>query len=298
MKNNNLYIIGNGFDIYHGIPSRYSDFKEYLKLCNLAVHDHVIEYLPVQENWCDLEVAFAHLDVDHVIDEAMQFLQSYSTEDWSDSYHHDYQYELDQIISHLSSGLKSHFCEWIGQLKLPLRDNLPCNPIQINRNGIYLTFNYTKTLQSVYGVGNDNVLHVHGESEQDESEIVLGHSWDPEDIPDLNDVPNPEDMDTRINEGNELVNAYFGRTFKPSRKIIEENASFFSNLSSISKIYVLGHSISEVDLPYFEEVAGKVNESAEWVVTYYDEEELDHHKEKIRDLGIDSVIFCGLPDVV
>lgn len=26
-----LYIIGNGFDIAHGIPSKYSDFRDYCK---------------------------------------------------------------------------------------------------------------------------------------------------------------------------------------------------------------------------------------------------------------------------
>ena len=27
----NLYVIGNGFDIAHGLPSRYIDFKEWLQ---------------------------------------------------------------------------------------------------------------------------------------------------------------------------------------------------------------------------------------------------------------------------
>ncbi len=297
MKNNNLYIIGNGFDIYHGIPSRYSDFKEYLKSSNQTLHDHVIEYLPVEENWCDLEVAFAHLDVDNVIDEAMQYLQTYSAENWSDSFHHDYQFELDKIVSDLSSGLKSYFCEWITHLELPSPNSLPCEPLRINRKGCFLTFNYTRTLQCVYGVGNDNVIHIHGESEQGESEIVLGHSWNPEEISDLNDVPNPEDMDTRVMEGNEIVNDYLGKTFKPSKKIIEDNAFFFSNLSSVNKVYVLGHSMSEVDLPYFEEIRGNVNENAEWIVTYYGEEELDRHKETIRSLGIENVRFCDFSDI-
>ena len=26
----NLIIIGNGFDLYHGIPSKYSEFREYV----------------------------------------------------------------------------------------------------------------------------------------------------------------------------------------------------------------------------------------------------------------------------
>lgn len=124
MKNTNLYIIGNGFDIYHGIPSRYSDFKEYLKSSNQSLHDRIIEYLPVGENWCDLEIALAHLDVDKVINEAMQYLEVYSSENWSDSFHHDYQYEIDRIVADLSSGLKSYFCEWINQLELPSFNSL------------------------------------------------------------------------------------------------------------------------------------------------------------------------------
>ena len=30
-KAKHLYIIGNGFDLHHHIPSNYSDFKEWLK---------------------------------------------------------------------------------------------------------------------------------------------------------------------------------------------------------------------------------------------------------------------------
>jgi len=28
---NRLFVIGNGFDLHHGIPSRYSDFGEYIQ---------------------------------------------------------------------------------------------------------------------------------------------------------------------------------------------------------------------------------------------------------------------------
>jgi len=292
-----LYIVGNGFDIFHGIPSRYSDFKEYLASCNQILHDHVIEYLPVEENWCNLEIAFANLDVDHVIDNAMQYLQPYSVDDWSDSFHHDYQYELDKIVSDLSSELKSQFCEWISLLELPSFYNLPFDPLEIDRNEVFLTFNYTRTLEDVYRVDNEDVLHIHGESNQDESKIILGHSWSPEEIPDLNDVPNPEDIDTRIMEGNELVNDYFGKTFKPSEKIIRDHRVFFDNLDIIEKVYVLGHSMSEVDLPYFEEVIKKVSEDAEWTVTYYGESELEQHKETIKHLEVKNARFCTFDDI-
>jgi len=31
MGNRKLYIIGNGFDLWHGLPSRYADFKAYVR---------------------------------------------------------------------------------------------------------------------------------------------------------------------------------------------------------------------------------------------------------------------------
>ena len=35
----NLFIIGNGFDIHHGINSRYSDYREWLKEYNFDLYD-------------------------------------------------------------------------------------------------------------------------------------------------------------------------------------------------------------------------------------------------------------------
>ena len=39
-----LYIIGNGFDIYHGIKSKYTDFKHYLYCNNRKVYDLFEKY--------------------------------------------------------------------------------------------------------------------------------------------------------------------------------------------------------------------------------------------------------------
>lgn len=297
MSYKKLYIIGNGFDIHHRIPSRYDDFRQYLKNKNQNVYNHVIQYLPVKEDWCDLEAAFANLDTDSVIDEAAQFLQSYSADDWSDSYHHDYQYELDKIISNLSSELKTHFCEWISGLEIPNYETLLCEPVKIDSKALFLTFNYTQTLEHTYNIKSDNILHIHGQSHEGEEGIVLGHSWNPADIPDLNNVSNPEDMDTRIMEGNELINSYFGSTFKPADNIIHENYNFFNGLKSIKKVFVLGHSLSDVDLIYFEEIHRNIHDDAQWVVTFYGGEIPENHKNAMDGLGIKNLKFCKLNDL-
>lgn len=135
---NSLYVIGNGFDIHHGIASRYSDFKDYVLDNDSKLFEIVTEYLVVEENWSDLEAAFAYLDVDQVLDSAGQFLHSYSVDDWSDSFHHDYQYELDKIVSAISIGIKEWFCSWIEQLEIPSRSRVLDRVLTIHQGARYL----------------------------------------------------------------------------------------------------------------------------------------------------------------
>jgi hypothetical protein len=54
-----LYIIGNGFDIQHGLKSRFRDFKEYLdsKAGNLA--EKLEEYFDGDALWSDFEETLA-----------------------------------------------------------------------------------------------------------------------------------------------------------------------------------------------------------------------------------------------
>lgn len=296
MNRSILYIVGNGFDIHHGIDSRYSDFKKYLLNHDENLHRYVINYLPVEENWSDLERALAHLDVDHLIDEAQCFLLPYSSEDWSDSYHHDYQYELERIITALSHDLKAGICKWITQLDILVHEDLNCPALDLDREGLFLNFNYTSTLEHIYQVPEQNIFFIHGKCSAENSQIVLGHGWNPKEVPDLNDVPDPEDMDPRIMEGNYIINDYFGVTFKPTDRIVEANRQFFDSLSSVSEICTLGHSLSEVDQPYIETVF-KNAVSASWKVSYYGENELERHKTTMRELGVENVEFFRLQDI-
>ena len=254
-----LFIIGNGFDIYHGLCTRYSDFKNYLSGSDPTVHDLVDEFIPLNENWSDLEQALADIDVDHVVDYASQFFVPYGAEDWSDHDHHAYQGELDKIVTGLSEGLKTRFTDWIVRLDIPSGTEVGVKILDLDKAAKYLTFNYTSTLSRIYEVPRANVLFIHGDAGSQNQDIVLGHAWNPTDIPSLNDVTDPESLDPRVMEGNELINDYFGRTFKNTPSIIDANTSFFSSLSEISNIYILGHSLSDVDIAYFKAIIQNID---------------------------------------
>ena len=158
-----LYVIGNGFDLHHGLPTQYKHFKAFLSMVNRQVFNWVDAYVPADEDWSDLELALADMDTESVVSDLTGFLASYSDENWSDAGHHDFQYEVDRVATGLSRTLQSRFGDWIRSIEIP-----DCSPTHqlldtLDRNALFLNFNYTSTLSRLYNVPTENILHIHGE---------------------------------------------------------------------------------------------------------------------------------------
>ena len=221
MGNSKLYIIGNGFDLWHGIPSKYADFKAYVGQHDRQLLRTVDDYLPAGDNWSDLESALADLDIDSIIDDLGQFMPSYGADDWSDAGHHDFQYEVDRVVQRLSKGLRQQFSAWVHQLPIPSPATAQRRLSTLDPTSRFLSFNYTPTLQQLYGVPGDQVLHIHGSTDRPDSDLVLGHAWNPSTRPSLNDRHDIEDLDVRLMEANDILDGYFSKTFKPSSRLIK-----------------------------------------------------------------------------
>ena len=277
-----LYIIGNGFDIHHGIKSRYADFKIYVQKNDYELFDTLEKYFNTDELWSDFEETLAYIDTDTITDDASNFLVSYGADDWSDAYHHDYQYEIDKALELVTDRLKTHFTNWILSL------SISSEPIvNIDRNATFLTFNYTSTLESIYNVPANKIVYIHNKAIDSESLLILGHSRmfnENESFSKYND----EDSDPRVAEGNDILDQYFKDTYKDTKTIIVENITFFESLQDIDEIFILGHSISPVDIKYFEQIANIINPDSIWVISYYSLEEKEEKYDKVIKLGIDS----------
>lgn len=226
-NNRQLYVIGNGFDLHHRIRSSYSDFGEYVRSVDPSLHDLFEHYFSFEGNWADLENSLASLDVDLIIDEASTYLVPYSAEDWSDAYHHDYQYEIGRIVSALSEGLKRRFTEWVCGLEIPDHASCQVPLVNLDVSARYLTFNYTNTLQKLYGVAPAHILHIHNQAIGADSDLVLGHGISPKNIASLNAGANMEDQDVRVTQANDCIDDYFSRTYKPTKRVISAHHSFF-----------------------------------------------------------------------
>ena len=286
-KTMRLYIIGNGFDIRHGLPTGYKHFKSYVAKNDQELYDAIEEYIPAGDEWNELESALGEIDYELILENSEMFLASYNTDDWSDAYHHDYQYEVDKITRMLSARLKEQFADWVKGINIADAYNSEQYIPPIPTESLYFSFNYTNTLQQIYAVPDAQIIHIHGNCSYDD-DLILGHSFRVEKS--LNPYIGPN-QDTRIAE--DSIDEYFGNTFKPSEDIIKEESIFFSSLKNVDEVIVLGHSLAEVDGKYFVEINKSIQENARWIVALYRGEEKSGSLEDydVRDSNISYVQY-------
>lgn len=67
-SNKTLYIIGNGFDLFHGVKSLYRDFRIFLDQNNQQVLLSIEKYFQKDELWSNFEAALANLDTEKLKD--------------------------------------------------------------------------------------------------------------------------------------------------------------------------------------------------------------------------------------
>jgi hypothetical protein len=293
-----LYIIGNGFDIHHGIRSNYSDFGKFLAAHDKETFDLVGKYLAFDDDfWSDFESRLADFDAASLIEDASDFLVSYAADHWRESYNHDYQFEISRVVEALSVNMKARFADWIAQLSVPPRSEIEDKLVRLDPDATFINFNYTPSLGKLYGVADSHILHIHGSSKMASDGLVLGHGWNPKEKGSLNKRTNFEETDTREIEGNYIVDEYFKATFKPTSDIILSNRSFFESLSSLERIFVMGHSLADVDLPYFREIIRNIHASnVIWKVSYYSD--LTGIQRQFSQLAVDDALveFAHLQD--
>jgi hypothetical protein len=127
--------------------------------------------------------------------------------------------------------------------------------------------------------------------------LVLGHGWEPENLDPYRFETDPESADMRVIEGIQLVDSYFKDTFKPTERILRDNKGFFESLSEVRQIRVMGHSLSEVDYPYFEQVIRHVDATqAQWMVSYYGDPSQTRDRFSALEINPELVEFALLSD--
>ncbi|WP_447474362.1 bacteriophage abortive infection AbiH family protein [Vibrio harveyi] len=317
-----LYIIGNGFDLHHKMDTTYASFGLFLKEYNYEVYELLLEHYGFsdlnrlnQESmsdplWSEFEKSLSILDTTTVLEASEDYLPNYSSDEFRDRDRYAFEFEMEKVLKLLTSELYAAFKQFILSVEFPVL--APHNLIDLDKDALYLNFNYTDTLYKYYGISDDNVLFIHEKARNDEAALILGHGVDPENFTDKQEVPpkglseeeyeqwvqyQSDNFDYSYELGKTMINNYFIETFKSTDKIIEKYSSFFSNLSSISEVFVLGHSLAEVDLPYFKVLATSLKPQVKWTVTYHSDSDKVKHQDVLQILGILNAKVVRMEDI-
>ena len=151
---------------------------------------------------------------------------------------------------------------------------------------IFFSFNYTDTLEILYGI--EDVLHIHGDVGKNDI-LIIGHG-DTRDIERAKEIIHNSrgEYNEYTTSTFDTVKTYLESTLKDTDAIIESHKKWFDGLIGIDEVYIIGHSLGNVDLPYFKKINECIGEKAEWILCYHSKRDETKEK-KLIDLGIKRV---------
>ncbi|WMM26039.1 bacteriophage abortive infection AbiH family protein [Tissierella sp. MB52-C2] len=291
-----LFIIGNGFDVAHKLPTKYSDFQDYLMEnypeasdeCLVVPEsfmmpdgderyndDEVVGFLlkiiteteATGEAWGDLENTLGRLDFDECFDD-------WNDDDDDNKWHKANRNEYTAAnISGAVKMIKEYFSDWIETIDIYDTElKIKFYHLIDNNIDLFLTFNYTETLEEIYEA--KNVYHIHGKQG---SKVVFGHG---------NNMDNYDEyMNRNIGSENHLSELQAALK-KDTQTVINQNKSLFKELGEVDEIYSYGFSFSDVDIVYIKEICNaSPTENIVWYIHDYNSAKFDVLKEKIIDCG-------------
>lgn len=293
----NLYIIGNGFDIHHNMPTSYKAFYNWLKKKSYYhVFSQVEKIYGCADAtwWNDFERSLGEMEMyDYAQTQTRENYPNISSDEFRDADWYDAEYSAENEFDEMIQAVKGSFSEWINSLP-PADENMKV-PIE-KTDSYFITFNYTLTLETLYRVPESQIWHIHGQVNGSE-EYVLGHGKSSEVLekellsqePSPDTASSPEEIEEFYRDNSDFI---FDRVKdmvvhkvasiqKHVDEIIFENSSRFDSLKDVEKIMIYGHSFSDIDLPYFERIIKSLThfDKVRWEIVYYNEQD----REKVVD---------------
>lgn len=287
----NLYIIGNGFDCHHNIRSSYSAYRTWLQENDTDLYEKLSEFYDTEDDewWWQFELNLGEINlVDYITLTAFENQPNFASDEFRDRDYHAGSYQAENDIGGLVADIKGTFQEWIRTLPQANSDK----KIRLTHDDcFFINFNYTHTLQQLYGIPDSQILHIHGDIEADE--LVLGHNKTYEELHDMAEGIQPEPPNELSEEEiaewyQDYADDYITQTVRDTavnnvfsihkdvENIIRYHHRLFSSMRDVENIYVFGFSFSPVDIPYIDEILQYIDKTkVKWSISYYCKDDID-----------------------
>lgn len=193
----NLFVIGNGFDLAHNMKTKFNHFRDYLNANYPILHNYapyvpetitghhgeelqdttevvgLIAYLldaaatdeGKENDWSAIEDLLGKLNLPECFDN----VESQYDKDGDHNYFLEYE-NAELICGNMALAIPyiaELLSEWIHTIKIPNSPLKSFSEIINPSKDLFLTFNYTQTLEKMYGCKRENVCHIHGIARDD-----------------------------------------------------------------------------------------------------------------------------------
>ncbi len=259
---NTLYIIGNGFDLFHGLNTSYLGFycwlieKGHMSFVSMMerIFPRLIENKRENLLWSDFESALGSYNLEYIHKE-------FGPKKEQSEVDYDLQEQASVKIRPTLNNINILLKEWAIDRSNKIEISKETNKLQLPKESFYLSFNYTTVLEELYKIPENNVLHIHGSAMKPEDQLIVGHKTVPVGI-ECDDVNKKKSLELIMNE--------MQKFYKQTSEIISNNSEKFDRLKDVDRVVVLGHSLSKIDMPYFNKVIETIKEDSHWHFSAHD----------------------------
>lgn len=271
-----LYIIGNGFDCHHKLNTTYSSYRKYLSDIHpeIALDYERFPYLSIPNSpWSDIEKALM-IDYRSLMQEKVNYAYPDGIESKNGMWL-NIDLELHKSTEFINGFTGKYFAEWLNSINY----DEAIADLNLSKDNIYLNFNYTDSLQKLYGIENKNILHIHGQLSR---------------IRRLNDISVRKELQfgavgiSAKDIEKELIDKYrhcflSSLFIKPAIDVLCEfihkstknlNKNFapliqFIETKDVEEVIVMGHKLDGADIKYYEHVLIPSFKNKAWIFYRY-----------------------------
>lgn len=280
----NLVIIGNGFDLHHGLKTSYRHYKDWLKKANPDLLKQLNRYIDTTGDWWnDFEGNLAHFDILRIIQEVPRV---YPPRD--PRFPPSFIFPTVPFFKRLREQITASFQEWVRTISSDDARMI----MDLSAAGLYISFNYTDTLERVYGINEGQILYIHGKALRGDK-LVFGHSkshyeieWDYMQKHGLREIESFFDNGPVITdeEYQLAMNVSFLDKF-PYTQIVAYSQILMPAVLAANTVISYGLSFSESDYQYLEWIV-EHNPSLIWRVSWHTEDDKRKIKSFFEQVGI------------
>lgn len=283
-----LFIIGNGFDRAHGLPTEYLNYRDFLKNssenANFCMQMESTYGLGEFTNywWRDFESnlgegSFFEEDFEAMAESVIDDMITDEGEEMYDI-EETLKYHFEPYYNFMNK-LNETVLQWVESIDItgikPIFKRITA------QDNYFLTFNYTDVLEDVYNIPIKKICHIHGSAM--ERTVIMGHG-------NIDSIEKhqkeAEEHEKRLYKNAAEISRgifqFYRASFKDTKSIIEMNQFVFDKYMGVTEIHIFGHSLGLVDMPYFQEIKKHVLKTAHWYFyVYCDLSELPEKKKEL-----------------